>query len=44
MAADSGAAVEDFKKNINEQYMNYIRNDITTNKLFEYLKNNNTIK
>ena len=44
MAEDAKMPVEDFKKNVNEEYKNYIRNDIITTKLFEYLKNNNTIK
>ena len=44
MAADAKMALEDFKKNVNEEYRNYIRNDIVTSKVFEYLKNNNNIK
>lgn len=44
MAENANMEVENFKKNINDEYLNYIRNDITTSKLFEYLKNNNTIK
>ncbi len=44
MAKNAKMEVEDFKKNVNEEYRNYIRNDIATTKLFEYLKNNNTIK
>ena len=43
MAEDAKMPVEDFKKNVNEEYKNYIRNDIITSKLFDYLKNNNKI-
>ena len=43
MAEDAKMPVEDFKKNVNEEYKNYIRNDIITTKLFDYLKNNNKI-
>ena len=44
MAADAKMPVEDFMKNVNEEYRNYVRNNIITTKLFDYLKNNNTIK
>ena len=43
MAEESKMPVEDFMKNVNEQYRNYVRNNIITTKLFDYLKNNNTI-
>ena len=44
MASDAKMPVEDFMKNVNEEYRNYVRNNIITTKLFDYLKNNNTIK
>ena len=43
MAEDAKMPKEDFMKNVNEQYRNYVRNNIITTKLFDYLKNNNTI-
>ena len=44
MAEKAGKSVEDYAKNINDEMKHYIRNDIVTNKLFEFLKNNNEIK
>jgi trigger factor len=44
MAKQAGRSVEEYSKYINEEYRNYLRNDLITTKLFEYLKNNNTIK
>ena len=44
MASDAKMPVEDFMKNVNEEYINYVRNNIITTKLFDYLNNNNTIK
>ena len=44
MAKQAGRTVEEYSKYINDEYRNYIRNDLITTKLFEYLKNNNTIK
>lgn len=44
MAKQAGRSVEEYSKYINEEYGNYLRNDLITTKLFEYLKNNNTIK
>lgn len=44
MAKQAGRSVEEYSKYINEEYRNYLRNDLVTTKLFEYLKNNNTIK
>ena len=44
MANKAGKSVEEYSKLINEEYRNYIRNDVITTKLFTYLKNNNTIK
>ena len=44
MASKAGKSVEEYNKLINEEYRNYIRNDLITTKLFTYLKNNNTIK
>lgn len=44
MAKQAGKTVEEYSKYINEEYRNYLRNDLITTKLFEYLKNNNTIK
>ena len=43
MAEEAKMPVDDFMKNVNEQYRNYVRNNIITTKLFDYLKNNNTI-
>lgn len=44
LSKSSGKTVEEFKKSLSEEYMNYIRNDITSTKLFEFLKKNNNIK
>ncbi|MDE6758312.1 MAG: trigger factor [Clostridia bacterium] len=44
MAKQAGRSVEEYSKYINDEYRNYLRNDLITTKLFEYLKNNNTIK
>ena len=44
MAENAKMSADEFKKNINNEYMNYIRNDVATTKLFEFLKNNNNIK
>ncbi len=44
MAKQAGRTFEEYSKYINEEYRNYLRNDLITGKLFEYLKNNNTIK
>ena len=44
MAKQAGKTFEEYSKYINDEYKEYIRKDIITNKLFEYLKNNNTIK
>ncbi|MEG1608907.1 MAG: hypothetical protein RR348_03490, partial [Clostridia bacterium] len=44
LATKANKSVDDFKKTLNDEYMNYIRNDITSSKLFEFLKNNNNIK
>lgn len=44
MAKSAGKTFEEYKGYINEQYREYLKRDIITSKLFEYLKNNNTIK
>ena len=44
MANQAGKTFEEYKGYINEQYREYLRRDLVTSKLFEYLKNNNTIK
>ncbi len=44
MAKRAGKTFEEYKGYINEQYREYLKRDIITSKLFEYLKNNNTIK
>jgi len=44
MANQAGKTFEEYKGYINEQYREYLRRDLITSKLFEYLKNNNTIK
>ena len=44
MANQAGQTFEEYKGYINEQYREYLRRDLVTSKLFEYLKNNNTIK
>ena len=44
MAKQAGRSVEEYSKYINEEYRNYLRNDLITTILFEYLKYNNTIK
>ena len=38
MAKQAGRSVEEYSKYINEEYGNYLRNDLITTKLFEYLK------
>ena len=38
MAKQAGRSVEEYSKYINEEYRNYLRNDLITTKLFEYLK------
>ncbi len=44
MAKQAGKTFEEYSKYINAEYREYLRRDIITTKLFEYLKNNNTIK
>ncbi|MDE7209184.1 MAG: trigger factor, partial [Clostridia bacterium] len=44
MAKQAGKTFEEYKGYINDQYREYLRRDLVTSKLFEYLKNNNTIK
>ncbi|MDE6474628.1 MAG: trigger factor [Clostridia bacterium] len=44
MAKQAGKTFEEYKGYINDQYREYLRRDLITSKLFEYLKNNNTIK
>ena len=44
MAEKAGQPLEEYSKHINDEYKSYIRNDITSSKLFEFLKNNNEIK
>ncbi len=44
MANQAGKTFEEYKGYINEQYREYLRRDLITSKLFEYLKNNNAIK
>lgn len=44
MAQRAGKTFDEYKGFINEQYREYLRRDLVTSKLFEYLKNNNTIK
>ena len=44
MAKQAGKTFEEYKGYINDQYREYLRRDLITTKLFEYLKNNNTIK
>ena len=44
MAKEAGKTFEEYSKYMNDEYKEYLRRDIITNKLFEYLKNNNTIK
>lgn len=43
-AVSAGKTLEEMKKNITESQMDYFRNNVTSTKFFEYLKNNNTIK
>ncbi|MDE5911201.1 MAG: trigger factor, partial [Clostridia bacterium] len=42
MAKQAGKTFEEYKGYINDQYREYLRRDLVTSKLFEYLKNNNT--
>lgn len=44
MAKQAGKTFEEYSGFINGQYREYLRRDLVTTKLFEYLKNNNTIK
>lgn len=44
MAKQANKTFEEYNKFMNEEYRDYLRKDIITNKLFSYLKNNNTIK
>lgn len=44
MAKRAGKSFEEYKGFVNEQYRQYLRRDLVTSKLFDYLKNNNTIK
>lgn len=44
MAERAGKTFDEYKGFINDQYREYLRRDLITSKLFEYLKNNNNIK
>lgn len=44
LAEKAGKSVEEYGKNVNEEFRNYLRQDIVTSKLFEFFKNNNEIK
>lgn len=44
MAERAGKTFDEYKGFINDQYREYLRRDLITGKLFEYLKNNNNIK
>lgn len=44
MAEQAQKEVEEYKKLLNDEYMDYICQNITTGKLLEYLKSNNEIK
>lgn len=43
-AEQSKKTVEEFKKSLSEQSLDYIRNEIVSGKLFEFLRNNNNVK
>lgn len=43
-AKKANVEVEEYKKNISEEHMNYFKNSLMTKKAFDYLKANNEIK
>ena len=44
LAAKQNKPVEEIKKDFNEHYASYIKNEALNKKLMAYLKDNNTIK
>jgi uncharacterized FlaG/YvyC family protein len=42
MAKEMNKDVEEYKKNINDEYLEYFKNMIVSDKLINFLKNNNT--
>ena len=44
MAKNTGKTLEEFKKQVNNDMINHIANEILMKKLVEFLRNNNEIK
>ena len=44
MAEKENKTLEEYKKDFNEHYMAYVRNEAMTRNLMKYLKSSNTVK